>query len=206
MDLGAYETWVRRLREWSTNPYIELDDLPVLDEKRVPAATFARLTKQILKAMGKVMERWNAEFDREVSKANTEHELSMAFIRARGLLACRVKLARHPSLPRDLQEALYKATVEDIHSLQDQLEKIVSSQENRWGINSDRSTTVRIVKGCPLTAVLTEDYVDRARVFNVVDAAEEYNLKLVAERQLDSEAQIQSVQSKTGIFSRLFKK
>lgn len=150
--MGVYETWVHRITAWGDDPSVSLNDLPPITEEMFLPATFDRLFKHIDRANMKIMDRWEENLVRDLSKAKTEPELARVLANSRGLLAKRVEFARNPALPEKIRETLTKEVETTIRDLQKQLEENFSNQESSTAVV--RNDFLRVVKQTPLTAVL----------------------------------------------------
>lgn len=120
-----YETWVLTLRAWSQDPQVDISDLPVLDEHSVPAGVFTRLADHIVAAQNVLMRSWRDRFERLLGAAQTEFDVAQAMLDGRRVLRRRVELARHPSLPQSLREALEEACTRDLQRIQEELEQSI---------------------------------------------------------------------------------
>lgn len=123
---GVYETWVLTLRQWQKDPLTPLDHLPQLDEVDFSPSTWARLLSHVDAAITQVMRDWQASLSRAVAASRSDHDLGRDLVQLRRVLARRVQLARHVSLPPRVRDALSADAEASIHRLQADLEKNVS--------------------------------------------------------------------------------
>lgn len=123
---GVYETWVLTLRQWQKDPLTPLDHLPRLDEADFSPSTWARLLSHVDAAITQVMSDWQASLSRAVETARSDHDLGRDLVQLRRVLARRVQLARHVSLPPRIRDALSADAKASILRLQADLEKNVS--------------------------------------------------------------------------------
>ncbi|WP_421787858.1 hypothetical protein [Gardnerella sp. DNF01141] len=199
MSEDVYSAWVNRLSAFADDPNTSLVGLPEITVDTFPSSTFERLMKHINRAENKVMERWDTELSRGIQNASDAHELSNAILHSRKLLARRIALDNHPSLPEVLRSNLMKNATADINNLQKDLEKNVSKSTDSWGVNSS-DQLLEIVRTSPLTAVLNENYQNNDAIMQVINQAENYS------QQPDSSEEDNNANNGglKGFFGRLF--
>lgn len=199
MAEDVYSVWVNRLSAFGDDPNTSLAGLPEITVDYFPASTFERLMKHINRAENKVMERWDSELSRYIRHASDTHELSNAILHSRKLLARRIALDNHPSLPEVLRSNLMKNATDDINNLQKDLEKNVGKSTDSWAVNSS-DQLLEIVRTSPLTAVLSENYQNNDAIMQVINQAEQYS------QQQDSSEEDNNANNggSKGFFGRLF--
>lgn len=161
---GVYETWVLTLRQWQKDPLTPLDHLPQLDEVDFSPSTWARLLSHVDAAITQVMRDWQASLSRAVAASRSDHDLGRDLVQLRRVLARRVQLARHVSLPPRVRDALSADAEASIHRLQADLEKNVSQSAADGRV--DRAAADRllgIVRTNSLVHALTLDTVQDGR-------------------------------------------
>lgn len=173
MAEDVYSAWVNRLSAFGDDPNTSLAGLPEITVDSFPASTFERLMKHINRAENKVMERWDSELSRDIQHASDTHELSNAILHSRKLLARRIALDNHPSLPEVLRSKLMKNATDDINNIQKDLEKNVGKSTDSWAVNSS-DQLLEVVRTSPLTAVLSENYQSNDAIMQVINQAEQY--------------------------------
>lgn len=155
-SVSVYEDWVRALRAWRRDPVTDLSHLPPLDETSFPPATYQRFLNHLNDAINEFMKRWQSQLSTSLGASTEDHARARALVDARVGLAQRLQLARHPSFPDSIREALVTQATADIRNLQAQLEDdaanvvAVSSASNR----PQREATLRLIRDNSLTAVL----------------------------------------------------
>lgn len=151
---SAYETWVRRLRQWQADTTTPLDDLPVLDHDMFTPSTYQRLLGHIEKALEVVTQRWSERLVAAFG-ASSGHDLARNLVALRPLLARRVQLAQHPSLPPVLRQALTKESSQTLARLQEELERDIErlGREGRMS-RPDTETMLRAVRENSLERVV----------------------------------------------------
>jgi len=127
---SAYETWVVRMRAWSDDPRIPLDDLPPLRSDHYTPDTFARLFKHVTAAITAADRRWHEALVQAWSTSPDSFQLGQRLVQLRSTLARRVQLAGHPSLPEEAREILLKNAREDVQRYQRELEEAVVSSSS----------------------------------------------------------------------------
>jgi len=134
----------------------DLSHLPSLDEASFPPATYQRFLNHLNDAINEFMKRWQSQLSGSLGAATEDHARARALVDARVGLAQRLQLARHPSFPDNIRDALVTQATADIRNLQAQLEEdaanvvAVSSASNR----PQREATLRLIRDNALTAVL----------------------------------------------------
>lgn len=123
---GVYETWVLALRQWQKDPLTPLDHLPRLEQEDFSPGTWTRLLSHVDSAITHVMNDWQAALSRTLGTARSDHELGRDLVQLRRILARRVQLAGHVSLPPRVRDALSADTKASILRLQADLEKNVA--------------------------------------------------------------------------------
>lgn len=202
MAEDVYSVWVNRLSAFGDDPNTSLAGLPEITVDYFPASTFERLMKHINRAENKVMERWDSELSRDIRHASDMHELSNAILHSRKLLARRIALDNHPSLPEVLRSKLMKNATDDINNLQKDLEKNVGKSTDSWAVNSS-DQLLEIVRTSPLTAVLNENYQNNDAIMQVINQAEQYSQQPDSSEEEDNNA---NNGGSKGFFGRLFGK
>ncbi|MFP1720039.1 hypothetical protein HXT52_00155 [Gardnerella sp. KA00288] len=202
MAEDVYSVWVNRLSAFGDDPNTSLAGLPEITVDYFPASTFERLMKHINRAENKVMERWDSELSRDIRHASDTHELSNAILHSRKLLARRIALDNHPSLPEVLRSKLMKNATDDINNLQKDLEKNVGKSTDSWAVNSS-DQLLEIVRTSPLTAVLSENYQNNDAIMQVINQAEQYSQQPDLSEEEDNNA---NNGGSKGFFGRLFGK
>ena len=202
MAEDVYSVWVNRLSAFGDDPNTSLAGLPEITVDYFPASTFERLMKHINRAENKVMERWDSELSRDIRHASDTHELSNAILHSRKLLARRIALDNHPSLPEVLRSKLMKNATDDINNLQKDLEKNVGKSTDSWAVNSS-DQLLEIVRTSPLTAVLSENYQNNDAIMQVINQAEQYSQQPDSSEEEDNNA---NNGGSKGFFVRLFGK
>lgn len=155
MNTSVYEAWVVGLRAWQDDPTTDLSGLPPLTIETFTPATYERLLGHLRTAVDDMMQNWNRGLIQALSTAVTDHDRERALVQSRLVLARRVQLSQHPSLPEEVTEAFYQSTCRDIRSLQADLERAMLQSTARG--SSDREAqerALRIVKAAPLTALI----------------------------------------------------
>lgn len=202
MAEDVYSVWVNRLSAFGDDPNTSLAGLPEITVDYFPASTFERLMKHINRAENKVMERWDSELSRDIRHASDTHELSNAILHSRKLLARRIALDNHPSLPEVLRSKLMKNATDNINNLQKDLEKNVGKSTDSWAVNSS-DQLLEIVRTSPLTAVLSENYQNNDAIMQVINQAEQYSQQPDSSEEEDNNA---NNGGSKGFFGRLFGK
>lgn len=157
-DESHYETWVLRLRAWSQNPYLSLDDLPPLKSEDLPMNAWSRLVEHIVTAQHAVMQGFKDRFSKLVAQTRNDFEFSQALWESRRLLRHRVELANHPSLPVELRTPLQESCAEDIQRIQREVEEIlIDAGRKTLGGSTLWAQRLLVVRQNPLTAVLRSD-------------------------------------------------
>ncbi|WP_367767908.1 hypothetical protein [Arthrobacter sp. HS15c] len=123
---SVYETWVLTLRQWQKEPLTPLDRLPPIKEEDFSPGTWARLLAHIDAAITQVMNDWQASLSKAVGTARSDQDLGRELVQLRRILARRVQLARHSSLPDRVRNALSADAEASILTLQSDLETNVS--------------------------------------------------------------------------------
>lgn len=156
---SGYESWVRALRAWATDPAHTVLELPVLTESSLPPSAFHRLLGHLNEALSTAMTRWSSEFTVQWARATTEHDRERALVQMRTKLARRLQLADHPSLPAVIRDLLSESAATDIRNLQQEIEdNLLKSTANA---SSDRSVRERLLKTAranSLTAILEPNF------------------------------------------------
>lgn len=201
MAEDVYSAWVNRLSAFGDDPNTSLAGLPEITVDSFPASTFERLMKHINRAENKVMERWDSELSRDIQHASDMHELSNAILHSRKLLARRIALDNHPSLPEVLRSKLMKNATDDINNIQKDLEKNVGKSTDSWAVNSSNQL-LEVVRTSPLTAVLSENYQSNDAIMQVINQAEQY----AQQPDPSEEANKTNNSGLKGFFGRLFGK
>jgi hypothetical protein len=114
------------LRQWQKDPLTSLDHLPQLVEEDFSPGTWTRLLSHVNAAITHVMNDWQEALSRTVGTARSDHELGRDLVQLRRVLARRVQLAGHVSLPPRVRDALSADTKASILRLQADLEKNVA--------------------------------------------------------------------------------
>jgi hypothetical protein len=169
---SAYETWVRRLRQWQRDPATPLDDLPVLEHDTFTPATYQRLLTHIEKALEAVTTRWSERLSVAFRRNGAGHDLARDLVAIRPLLARRVQLATHPHLPEALRGPLQRDCTQTLTRLQEELEEMVKDLRRDGKLRaSDADELLRTVRENSLVRVLnmhiTQD--GRSAVASAVD-------------------------------------
>ncbi|WJZ01372.1 hypothetical protein [Corynebacterium freiburgense] len=167
---GVYEQWVLTIREWAEDSTVSLALLPPLTDESFNPPTFKRLLKHIDRALSAVDTRWNESLQKALSTANSLHEFELALVQSRALLARRIQLCKHPSLPDVIRTSLLQDARAKIQDWQNQLETSVARASSRSSIdNREREQLLNLVRKSPLTAVLDEDFQTSNSLFKVID-------------------------------------
>jgi hypothetical protein len=160
-SLNVYEDWVRALRAWRRDPTTDLSALPPLDETSFPRGTYQRFLHHLNEAINEFMKHWQAYFVAALSAAPNDQTRARALVDARTGLSQRLKLAEHPSFPKEIRDQLLAQAARDIKAIQTRLEEeamhiaSVSSVSTR----PQRETTLRLIRNNALTAVLDSSFV-----------------------------------------------
>lgn len=153
---SIYETWVMTLRQWQKEPLTPLDRLPPLKEEDFSPGTWARLLDHIDAAITQVMNDWQASLSKAVGTARSDQDLGRELVQLRRILARRVQLARHASLPDRVRNALSADAEASISRLQSDLEKNVSKSSADGRVDpSSADRLLGVVRTNSLVHVLT---------------------------------------------------
>jgi hypothetical protein len=156
MSATVYETWVATLRRWGADPTTDLSHLPQLTADSLPPEAYSRLFVHFNRAIEAMMGGFSDRLTRSLAHARSEHEMAEAIVGLRAHLARRLQLANHPGLPTEIQKPLRDSAARDIHTLQAELERAMTSGANRSG--SDRAHTeamLKLVRDNSFVAILT---------------------------------------------------
>jgi len=159
-SLSDYEDWVRALRSWRRDATADLESLPALEASSFPPATYRRFLKHLNDAINEFMKRWQTQLSAALSAAVDDHARARALVEARVGLAHRLRLARHPSFPQEIRDQLEKQAIDDVTSIQAQLEEDARSVVSASSSSSRpaREATLRLIRDNALTAVLDPGY------------------------------------------------
>lgn len=134
---------------------IPLQDLPALEEAAFTPTTWGRLLSHIDSAITQVMQDWQSSLTQALASASSDHDLGRDMVQLRTVLARRVQLARHPSLPPRVRDALSADAEASIRRLQADIEeKISGSNENGKIDHSAGERLLSIVRTNSLVHVL----------------------------------------------------
>jgi len=151
---------VLALRSWSTDPTRDLDGLPVLDAESFTSTSGARFMSHVNDALTGMMQHWQRALERALKTPASDHELTRELVRLRALLARRLQLARHPSLPEEIRTALWEGTVSDVTRLQAELEQgAMTSTHAATSTRAAQERLVRLLRSSRFTAILEPGYV-----------------------------------------------
>lgn len=141
-----YETWVRTLRAWSSDPTTSLSHLPPLQDDTFTPQTYERLMKYITEALEGVSERWVEQLGLALSTWSSPFELAHELIQLRSGLARRVQLSSHPSLPPGIRNVLLADSRRAVERYQRELEEGVRDALSRSRLpRADKEHVLRVV-------------------------------------------------------------
>jgi len=162
---NSYEIWVRTLRAWAADPRVSLADLPVLQDDTFSPGTMMRLIEHINKGLEAAGQRWVDALGRAMGSITDADSLARELVQLRPVLARRVQLATHPSLPPTLRTAYTKNVGEWIERQQSEFEQMLA---RLFTSGVDAVTVDRLVaaaKQNPFRAVLGYEVVqDGSRI------------------------------------------
>ena len=142
-----YETWVRTMRAWTSDPTTPLDHLPALADDTFTPQTYERLMVYVRAALEAATDRWVKELGRALSSWRTPYDLAQDLVQLRSSLARRVQLSRHPSLPPTLREVLGKDAERSIRRYQAEIEDSIQESLARSTMSkTDREHVLRVVQ------------------------------------------------------------
>jgi hypothetical protein len=106
-------------------------------------------------AQQEVMTAWQRRLERNIQVVRSEHEYARTLVELRSLLGRRLQLARHPSLPTEIQQPLTQGVERDIRRIQQDLENAVTQPGRGSGIQlATRERMLRLVRANSFTAIL----------------------------------------------------
>lgn len=161
---STYETWVLTLRAWSEDPTVPLDHLPALDERSFTVATYDRLLRYVVEALEAATERWVTGLERAFRSADSPFELGAQLVQLRRLLAHRLQLAAHPSLPASLRETLTADARQAVHNYQRELEDNLRRDTTHGRVGAAaREELLRVARENSFERLLAYDLTDGRR-------------------------------------------
>lgn len=120
--LSPYESWVVTLRIWADDPTTPLTHLPILTEESLPQEAYARFIEHLQRALERSAQQWEKAFSTAISNFRDHHDLADRLVKQRAILARRLQLASHPSLPEPVRAALTDDFERMVNRLQDEFE------------------------------------------------------------------------------------
>jgi hypothetical protein len=155
-----YEIWVRALRAWGNDPRTDLRALPTLQADSLPPSAYERLLNHILAAQAAVMQTWQQHLERDMKRADSEHDYALALVELRALLGRRLQLAQHPGLPAEIQKPLRDGVERDVRRIQKELEDSVTRPPRGGPVNrTARERLLFLVRQNSFTAILEPGFV-----------------------------------------------
>ncbi|MFV0407827.1 MAG: hypothetical protein ACK5LN_13570 [Propioniciclava sp.] len=110
------------LRAWREDPTTPIDSLPALTDESLPRAVFDRLFEHVHTALDQATQTWERSYSKAMRESRDLHDLADRLVKLRVSLARRLQLARHPSLPEPVRQALSDDFERFVRRAQEQLE------------------------------------------------------------------------------------
>lgn len=151
----AYEVWLRAMRSFACDPMTPIDHLPSLADDTYSPDTFVRIHDAVTMALESVTKQWVDGLQRAWRNASTPFELATGLSQSRVMLARRVQLARHPSLPPRMREGLERELRDSVARYQRELEESVHRAGPGHTVDHDwRDRMLAVVRENSLLKVL----------------------------------------------------
>lgn len=152
---SIYETWVKTVRAWATDPTTPLTHLPPLADDTFTPETYQRLIAHLTSALDTVSTRWAQALSTSVATVTDEHDLARELIALRSLLARRAQLSLHPSLPPGARKPFEENLRDSIRRYQSDLEKAFAPDRTSARLDdAHRARMLAVVRQHPLNGVL----------------------------------------------------
>lgn len=148
-----YETWVRTLRAWQSDPDEPLEGLPVMDDIFL-ADTGARLIKHLERASDAALNAWQDQLVEQMARAPDDFALAITITDARRVLAKRLLLGRLIALHPKVREPLWVAMSQSVRAAQQQLEYAIIRNHQAHLDNARIDTRLDVIRRHALTALL----------------------------------------------------
>jgi len=128
-----YELWVRTLRVWAKDPQTPLDDLPEIAEDEWSPDTWDRFLSHLQKALTSFSDAFMEEVQNVLIDSSLD-ELARNYHNLQKRYFPRFVLSQHKGLPPSLTEKLTQRAVEDLETIQNEVEKAVTKNTNRGSL------------------------------------------------------------------------